>query len=295
MGDAIARLRQAALDARHWFDFEFYSPIAATEENRSYFEDMLRVLAESADAGVMPAEQYAAELECIQADIEGECVEVEQDSKQPALHGPSPYQGPRPRPDDMRALASEAVASALAWGHLSASIEGHIIRLLDVHEKVHLGMLARKQAVFDAEDALGLTPGDPKNLSPCVMPDLLDELADDDEKRQTEYAAALKDWFSVFLALHPFIKEPPAPAATSEKKPGEKQKKRRDRKGIGGTPENFPKTFYREVVAARERHEKQAAKGREPLLSISEWLSDYFTKVKNLPLSTLPSKDPQKP
>jgi hypothetical protein len=74
-----------------------------------------------------------------------------------------------------------------------------------------------------------------------------------------------------------------------------KQKKRRDRKGIGGRPEQYSLKFIREVVAARERDEKHAAKARQPLLSISEWLSDYFTNVKNLPLSTLPPKDPKKP
>jgi hypothetical protein len=110
-----------------------------------------------------------------------------------------------------------------------------------------------------------------------------------------EYIELHEQFAEALDALAPFIEEPPALAATSEKKPGEKQKKRRDRKGVGGRPNNFPKAFYREVVAARVRDEKHAAKARQPLLSISEWLSEYFTNVKKLPLSTVPSKDPKKP
>ena len=82
---------------------------------------------------------------------------------------------------------------------------------------------------------------------------------------------------------------------SDEKKPAAKKARKRSRKGIGGRPAKFTVKFIREMVAARERDEKHAAKARKPLTSISEWLSDYFTNVKKLPLSTLPPKDPKKP
>ncbi len=82
---------------------------------------------------------------------------------------------------------------------------------------------------------------------------------------------------------------PPLPALAAAK-----QQKRRDRKGIGGRPERYTLKFIREVFAARERDQKHAAKASHPLPRLPEWLSDYFT-MKKLPLSTLPSKDPQKP
>ena len=89
--------------------------------------------------------------------------------------------------------------------------------------------------------------------------------------------------------------KPPAPAATSEKKTGSKPAKPRNRAGVGGRPGRFPLKFYREVVAARERDEKHARTSRRPLPPITRWLSEYFTNVKKLPLSTLPPKDPSKP
>jgi hypothetical protein len=88
---------------------------------------------------------------------------------------------------------------------------------------------------------------------------------------------------------------PLAKPTASEKQTGGKQKKRRDRKHGGGKPPTYPMTFVREVFTARKRDEKHAAKAGRPLPLISEWLSAYFTNVKKLPLSTLPSKDPKKP
>jgi hypothetical protein len=88
---------------------------------------------------------------------------------------------------------------------------------------------------------------------------------------------------------------PPASAATSEQKTVSKQPKHRKRPGSGGRPAKFPIKFIREVVTARERDQKHAAKARRPLLPFPQWLSEYFTNVKKLPLSTLPHKDPKKP
>jgi hypothetical protein len=94
--------------------------------------------------------------------------------------------------------------------------------------------------------------------------------------------------------LHPYA-QPPAAATPEKQTSTAKQKKRRDRKGVGGRPERYTLKFIREVFAARERDEKHATKARQPLPTVSEWLSDYFTNVAKLPLSTLPPKDPKKP
>jgi hypothetical protein len=78
--------------------------------------------------------------------------------------------------------------------------------------------------------------------------------------------------------LHPYAQPPKHAASTSEKQTSTaKQKKRRDRKGIGGRPEKFTMKFIREVFTARERDKKQAAKARMPLPGKAEWLSDYCT------------------
>lgn len=67
-----------------------------------------------------------------------------------------------------------------------------------------------------------------------------------------------------------------AGTSTSEKQTGSKSKKRRDRKGIGGRPEKFTMKFIREVFNARRRDEKHAAKaGSSPLPRFPQWLSDY--------------------
>jgi hypothetical protein len=80
-------------------------------------------------------------------------------------------------------------------------------------------------------------------------------------------------------ALQPYAQPPKA--ATSEKKPGgTEQKKRRDRKGIGGRPAKFTMKFVREVVAARERDQKHAAKARKRLPPFPRWLADYCTEKK---------------
>lgn len=232
MGEAIARFRQATLAARHKFDFCFFSPLAATEENHAYFCDMLNAFAESSSEGTMPAAEYAACMAEIQTDIESEYADAPRRRGQPNPLTQPPRSGPQPRPDELRHLAAEAVVSALAWGHLATSIEGRIVRLLDAHERLRLGMLNRKHAVEEAQDALGLTPGNPENFCIDIMPDLLAEMAEEDEERQKQYAAALADWFMEYLALAPFIEKPAAAAgSTSAKQTGG------NRRG-GGRPPN---------------------------------------------------------
>jgi hypothetical protein len=115
-------------------------------------------------------------------------------------------------------------------------------------------------------------------------------------RTKQRYAKTLLRWQRDLDALGRFIEEPPASAgSTSEKQTSTaKQKKRRDRKRGGGRPPQFEERFIREMVDARKRDEKHAAKARRPLPRISEWLSDYFTNVKKLPLSTLQPKAPKK-
>jgi hypothetical protein len=128
----------------------------------------------------------------------------------------------------------------------------------------------------------------------------LSELAGDSSSsrhitHKRKYAAQLDRWHEAYEALSAFIEEPPASQSDPEKKTVSKQPKHRKRPGSGGRPAKFPIKFIREVVTARERYQKHAAKARRPLLPFPQWLSEYFTNVKNLPLSTLPHKDPKKP
>ena len=92
-----------------------------------------------------------------------------------------------------------------------------------------------------------------------------------------EYAANLSRWQEAFDALAPFVNKPPAASgnSTTTKQPGSKQEKRRDRKHGGGRPPKYPMKFIREVVAARERDEKHAAKARRRLPPIPGWLREY--------------------
>jgi hypothetical protein len=256
MGDAIARFRQAAHAARHDFDFRFFSPLAATEENHAYFGDMLTAFAESASEGTMPAAEYADYMAEMQASIESEYADTPRRRGQRNPLTQPPRNGPRPRPDDLRNLAAEAVVSALAWGHLATSIEGRVVRLLDAHEKLHLGMLDRRNAIEEAQNALGLTPGDLENFCIDIMPDLLAELAEDDEKRQKQYAAALAAWFVEYLALGSFIGEPPAAAATSEKKTG-------GSRGRGGRPPN-DEALARDLLDGWRAYEPEDGRKTKP-------------------------------
>jgi len=78
--------------------------------------------------------------------------------------------------------------------------------------------------------------------------------------------------------LYPYA-QPPRPATPGSEKQTStaKQKKRRDRKGVGGRPERYSLKFIREVVNARERDRKHAAKGAGRLTPFPRWLSDYCT------------------
>ncbi|MFM8985058.1 MAG: hypothetical protein ACKONH_03215, partial [Planctomycetia bacterium] len=54
-----------------------------------------------------------------------------------------------------------------------------------------------------------------------------------------------------------------------------KQKKRRDRKGIGGRKKKYSEQFVREVLAARRREERACRKSKDRLPPKNEWLRLY--------------------
>jgi hypothetical protein len=92
-----------------------------------------------------------------------------------------------------------------------------------------------------------------------------------------DYAKHLLQWQRAYDALGRFIELPPAASgttSTAKTKPAKRTKKR-SRKGIGGKPAKYSLAFIREVVDARERDEKQAAKTKQPLPPFSRWFSEY--------------------
>lgn len=176
-------------------------------------------------------------------------------------------------PKPIQSMVADVVAESLLWGP-------HAVAVVDLSKSLAAAigrLLSRPLGVNRTSDGRPfMLTGGPLTLSSDWL---------------TERAKHLQPAID---ALRIYAR-PPAPAATSEPKPGgTKQAKRRDRKGIGGPKFKYSDKLVREVVAARKRDEKHAAKSKRPLPRIPEWLSDYFTNVAKLPLSTLPSKDPKK-
>lgn len=164
-------------------------------------------------------------------------------------------------PQPVQAMLADVVAESLSWGPHAATVASLSKSLADALGR----LLSRPCSVARKSD------GQPFMLTGGAVTHNSDWLSE--KARHLQPAIELLRIYA----------QPP------------KQKKRRDRKRGGGRPPHFPKQFIREMVDARERDEKHAAKARRPLPRISEWLSDYFTDVKELPLSTLPSKEPKEP
>jgi hypothetical protein len=232
MGDAIARLREAALAIRRHKDEYVSEPWCEVEEYAvKRLSSRCRHLLREFEAGRLSPERYAREL--LQAKRIAERSERLSDGNQRrwAYVEWLPSGMKAKPPSNINPLAIEAAKEALMWGPQFPLIESRIRLLCKAVTKVREGI---------------------------------------------EYSGALAKWLDAYDALAPFESEPPAPAATSEKNPGgTKQKKRRDRKGVGGRPERYSLKFIREVVAARERDEKQAAKAKQPLLPFPRWLREY--------------------
>ncbi len=93
-----------------------------------------------------------------------------------------------------------------------------------------------------------------------------------------KYASQLERWHEAYEALLAFIEESPAPAATSDKKTGSKQKKRRDRPGAGGRKAKWSPAQKRQILADREQHKKQRRRLRKPPEKLSLWRRDWATR-----------------
>jgi hypothetical protein len=162
---------------------------------------------------------------------------------------PEPFAGEEPGESEFRKALREAKKAAVKWGSLFPVAEARIEAL-----DAAADMLSQNAAV----DYFG---GGCRKHS---------------EQYDSEYIASHEQFAKALDALAPFIEEPPAPAATAEKKPvGIKQEKRRGRKGVGGRPERYSLKFIREVVAARERDQKHFDKAKKRLPAWAQWLSDY--------------------
>ena len=94
------------------------------------------------------------------------------------------------------------------------------------------------------------------------------------------------------------LAQPQADAGSTSAKrnnsPG-KQKKRRDRKGVGGRKKKYADEFVRGVLAARSREEKACRRSKERLPSKAEWLRIYC-RNRGIDIAKMfPSKDEAAP
>jgi|LakMenE18May11ns_1017448.scaffolds.fasta_scaffold9874731_1 hypothetical protein len=180
---------------------------------------------------------------------------------------PEPFANKEPGYSTVRNAIREAVKEAVRWGSLFTVAESRI-KALDAAADMLAQYAGSERYVNPPEEDVEVHPysGATTYLKPSQGEADADYIA-----RHREFAEALD-------SLAPFIEEPPTAAATAEKQTSTaKQKKRRDRKGVGGRPERYSLKFIREVVNARERDQKQAAKGAGRLYPFPRWLSDYCT------------------
>ena len=270
MGEAIARFREMALSIRCRSDAAFIAP------DHLYLGPVfsLRNVTSRLIAGKVLAADFASILR--QAARTAPVLKGTPDAAEAVSKNREdintyfgqyrrPILAKAPSKADLDKQHAAALREAVRWGELLPSIEKRL-------DSVSEATLAMREMAADAW------------LSRY-------------SRTKQRYAKTLLQWQRDFDALGRFIEEPPAAAgSTSERQTSTaKQKKRRDRKRGGGRPPQFPEQFIREMVDARKRDEKHAAKARRPLPRIPEWLSDYFTNVKQLPLSTLRPKEPKKP
>jgi len=150
---------------------------------------------------------------------------------------PKPFAELSPHPADFRKACSAAVKEAvLLGGGLFEAAESRLKNL--------------EQAVVSLTDCVG-HPSDDEYIA-----------------RHEAFADALE-------SVAPFIKNSPG-QGTPQTSGSETRAKARSRLGRGGgRPETYPEKLCRDVVAARERDKKQAAKVRRRLPPIPRWLRDY--------------------
>jgi hypothetical protein len=176
---------------------------------------------------------------------------------------PEPFKGKEPGHSEIRKAVREAVKEAVKWGSVFPVVEARI-KALDAAADLLLqyagaGFHQPPSDKYWCEDATGGGYCGPT-----------------EQESDNDYISAHEQFAEALDAIAPFIEENPAPAATSETKTGgTKQKKHRDRKGVGGAPEKYSLKFIREVFAARERDQKHAAKAKRRLPAWAPWLWDY--------------------
>jgi hypothetical protein len=176
---------------------------------------------------------------------------------------PEPFAKKEPSDSDMRKAVREAVKEAVRFGELFALVEARI-KALDAAADMLEQYAGSERYENPPEEDFEEDPGN--GIGYCRPSH---RQADSDyTARHEEFAAALD-------ALDPFVGQAVAADPTPEKTTPAKRPTKRSRKGIGGRPEKFTMKFVSEVVAARERDEKQAAKGRRPLPPIPTWLREY--------------------
>jgi hypothetical protein len=78
-------------------------------------------------------------------------------------------------------------------------------------------------------------------------------------------------------------------------KPDGKQKKHRNRKGIGGRKKKYSEQFVRDVLAARRREEKACRKSKDRLPPKNEWLRLYCRNRGIDTATTFPSENEAAP
>lgn len=250
MGDAIARFRDMALAIRCRSDAAFVAP------DHLYLGPVfsLRNVTSRLIAGKVSAKDFASMLRQAARTAPGvkgtpdaaEALSTNREAMNKWFaHYRRPILATAPSKADFDKQHAAALREAVRWGELLPSIEKRL-------DAVSEATLAMREMAADAWL--------------CRY-----------SRTKQRYAKTLLRWQRDFDALARFIESPPATPSspTSTKQTGSKPTKRRDRKHGGGRPPTYPMKFIREVVAARERDEKQAAKARRPLPSFPRWLSDY--------------------
>lgn len=245
MGEAIARFREMALAIRRASDAAFIHPA-------HHF---------LSDPRISPPTGFAIESRLLAGKVQ---------------------------PRDIARLLREAAQKGKVPGRPDASQDGY-----GLFDRERQQMLSRAPgsrdldrlhaaALVEAEDEGRLFDLIEKSVSALsdTTASMLTMAADSSGSRYSlvkrDYAKHLLRWQRAYDALGRFISAPPAAEGLSPKaKAKQSKKKPRSRKGIGGKPEKYSLVFVREVVAARNRDEKQAAKVKRPLPPLSQWLSDY--------------------
>lgn len=272
MGEALARFRDLALAVRRKCDERHSQPRGRAVSAAAASEFAWRcsnILSQHEKAGMPDPESYVLRLcQCRDA-AEFDAIPSrghEYDLPDYIEWLPDPKE---PTDSEWKAGLRAAVREAVRWGSLFAVVEARI---------TDLGAATEMLCQFAAADYYcDPTPG---------------EWNESDQRYATEY----KKFAEAIDALAPFIEEPPAASAPiSGQKTGDKQKKRRDRKGIGGRKKKYPDQFVRDVLAARKREERACRKSKDRLQPKNEWLRLYC-RNRDIDTATMfPSEDETAP